>query len=202
MRKSIARLSAAGRWKAARLLGCFAAVLVASGCATLIKERTDGKWIKILPGSTLTLSRPISVPPGRSRVFFVNGRVRTSGANYRPSCALEVRRIDRDGPLTIPAGAIRITRVQNYWTEVVDRRDPAAAELRLAGGDYGYDGGGYSMIQTGFHLWLDDSANPDLMRMTCLGVLADPAESYPPTVAEINAALGKLARLDVLSTPR
>jgi hypothetical protein len=80
----------------------------------------------------------------------------------------------------------------------VDAGDAGATALRFA--DYGGDdGGGYSMIQTGFHLWLDDEADANLMRLTCLGVLADPADAYPPTLAEIQAALGELATLDVVS---
>lgn len=179
-----------------------AAALVLSGCQTLIQQSENGNWIDIAPGSTLTLHQSVQVAQDRARVFFVNGRARNSGASYRPSCALEVRRISRDGPQTIPAGMLRIKRIQNYWTEVVDVRNPDAPRLRLVsvGGD-GSDGG-YSMIQTGFHLWLDDSADQNLMRLTCLGILADPVDAYPPTLEEIRAALGKLATLTVVSAPR
>ncbi|MGB5835299.1 MAG: hypothetical protein WBG92_25390 [Thiohalocapsa sp.] len=176
-----------------------AGIAALTGCQTMIQESSNGNWIDIAPGSTLTLNQPVRVRRDRARVFFVNGRTSNSAANYRTSCALEVRRISRDGPQTIRAGTIRIKRIQNYWAEVVDIRRPDAATLRFA--DYGGDGdGGNQMIQTGFHLWLDDRADPNLMRLTCLGVLADPAEAYPPTVEEIRAALGGLATLEILST--
>jgi hypothetical protein len=140
----------------------------------------------------------VRIPQDRARVFFVNGRVRNAGASYQPTCALEVRRISRDGTQTVAAGSIRITRIQNYWTEVVDTRDPDSRVLRLA--EHGGSAGdGYSMIQTGYHLWLDDSADPNLMRLTCLGMLADPAESFPPTLEEIRHALGAIASLEVVS---
>lgn len=167
----------------------------------MIQQSDNGKWIDISAGSRLTLHQPLSIQQDRARVFFVNGRMRSNGASYRPSCALEVRRISRDGPQRIPAGQIRITRIQNYWTQVVDNQHPGGPELRLAGlGGDGGDGGD-PLIQTGFHLWLDDSAAPNLMRLTCLGILAIPAEAYPPTLDDIGTALGKLATLEVRSAP-
>jgi hypothetical protein len=181
-------------------VGVLASLLLLSGCQTIIQQSENGEWIDIAPGSTLALNRPVQIPQDRARVFFVNGRARGTGASYRPSCALEVRRISRDGPQTIPAGTLRIERIQHYWTEVVDRRDPDAPAFRLA--DMGGDGGGYSMIQTGYHLWLDDGADQNLMRLTCLGILADPVDAYPPTVEDIRAALGALATLTVVSTPQ
>ena len=164
-----------------------------AGCATLIQDADQGRWIGIEPGSALTLHRPVNLAPSRTRVFFVNGRARNSGANYRTACALEVRRIDQDGPQTIPAGRYRIDRVQNYWTEVADVLQPGSVRFRLAE----HDGGGLPMIQSGFHFWFDPADNPNLMRLTCLGALDDMPEAYPPTLQEIAAALGALATLDV-----
>lgn len=186
----------------APIAGLLMAAIALSGCQTLIQESENGAWIGIAPGSTLTLHQPIQVAQDRARVFFVNGRARNSGASYRPSCALEVRRISRNGPQTIAAGTTRIKRIQNYWTEVVDIHNPDAPAFRLAsvGGDGG--DGGYSMIQTGFHLWLDDEIQPNLMRLTCLGILGNPAEAYPPTVEEIRATLGQLATLNLVNDPR
>jgi hypothetical protein len=178
-----------------------------TGCATLIptliKDVDQGDWIGIEPGSTLTLHQPMQVAPSRTRVFFVNGRARNAGANYQTACALEVRRIDRDRPQTIPAGRYRINRVQNYWTQVVDARGPSPTPISADGtvrfrlAEYSGDDG-QPMIQSGFHFWLDDSADPNLMRLTCLGVLAEPAEAYPPTLQEIAGALGPLATLEVV----
>lgn len=40
------------------------------------------------------------------------------------------------------------------------------------------------------------------MRLTCLGILANPALAYPPTLADIRIALGRIATLDSVSRPR
>jgi len=80
------------------------------------------------------------------------------------------------------------------WTEVVAVPPDDVIRFRLA--DYRDSGDtGYSMIRTGFHFWLDHPGDPALTRMTCLGILADPADADPPSLAEIGAALGALATL-------
>jgi hypothetical protein len=57
------------------------------------------------------------------------------------------------------------------------------------------------MIRTGFHFWLDHPDDPALQRMTCLGILADPADADTPTLAEIDEALGTLATLQPAGDP-
>jgi hypothetical protein len=131
------------------------------------------------------------MPPGRTRVFFVNGRVRTSGATYDTSCALEVRRLDRERARPIAAGRFRVKHAQPYWTELAALPNPAAPRLRLAGHD---GGNGNAMIRTGYQFELRGS-DPDVRRLTCLGALADPAFADPPTLADIDQALGNLATL-------
>lgn len=168
------------------------ALALITGCQPLIKDRTGGRWVAIPPGGSLTLHQPVTMPPGRTRVFFVNGRVRTSGATYGTSCALEVRRIDRKRARQI-AGRFRITRVQPYWTQMAAVPSPGTPVFRLAGHD---GGNGNAMIRTGYQFDLQGE-DPDVRRLTCLGVLADPAFADPPTLADIDAALGTAASLSI-----
>jgi hypothetical protein len=188
------------RYRRNFFIGLLGALVFLGGCETLIQETPRGRWIEIAPGSTLRLHQPIRIPEGRARVWLVNGRLSRNSANYRTSCALEVRRLSRDGPQTIPAGAIRITRIQNYWTEVAAAIPPISGDIGFRLASYGDSGdSGYSMIRTGYHFWLDNSGNPNLRRLTCLGVLADPPEADPPSLGEIGAALGGLATIEVAS---
>ena len=175
-----------------------ALLLLMAGCQTLIQQHTNGPWVGIAPGSTLTLRDAVQVPRDRARVFFVNGRVRGFGANYAPACALEVRHIDHQAAQTIQPGSYRIVRAQNYRTEVADAANPNRIRFRLA--DHDSDGG-YAMIQTGYHLWLEGH-DRNVKRLTCLGVLNDPAEAYPPTIQEIRDALGHWATLELSATPK
>lgn len=52
------------------------------------------------------------------------------------------------------------------------------------------------MVRFGYHFWLDDGQDPNLMRLTCLGRLDDPAATRPPTLREIQAVLGEQARIE------
>lgn len=169
------------------------------GCQTLVRESVQTGWAEIPPGSTLTLNRSVSIQPGRARAFIVDRGSRSAAGGDGTSCVLEVRRIDEDEVQTVPAGEIPITRVQNY-VALVSGRLPApgldgGVRFQLAG--HG-DSGGSQMIRQGYHFWLDDSHDPNLMRMTCLGRLDDPAYTRAPTLAEIRAVLGELATLDVV----
>ncbi|EGV16505.1 hypothetical protein [Thiocapsa marina] len=167
------------------------------GCETLVRQSADSGWVGIPPGSALTLNRPVQVQPGRARVFLVD-RGSAASRESGTSCVLEVRRIDAEAIQTIPAGTVEITRVQDYIA-LVSSRVPTptldrGVRFQLAG--HG-DSGGSQMIRPGYHFWLDDSQDPNLMRMTCLGRLDDPAYTRAPTLAEIQAVLGDVATLEV-----
>jgi hypothetical protein len=174
------------------------ASLTLSACQTLVRESIPGDWIEVVPGSTLRLNQPVQIPQGQARAFFATGRSRAAGASQDASCALEVRRIDQDGIQTVAAGEIRITRVQNY-VALVSQRDPRRTQdgqVRFQLAEHA-DSGGSQMVRFGYHFWLDDTNHPNLMRLTCLGRLDDPAYTRPPTLVEIQAALGDLATLNL-----
>jgi hypothetical protein len=174
------------------LLALSAAAL-STGCVTMMQDESDGTWIRVPAGGTLTLHRDITIPIARTRVFLVNGKARRSGASYNTSCELEVRTIDRDRARSIAAASIRIDRVDPYWTEFARRADESASQLRPASQD---GGDGNQMIRSGYRFTLSGE-DPEVKRLTCLGVLDDPAFAYPPTLAEIRAALGSLATLEL-----
>jgi hypothetical protein len=182
-----------------RLTACGLMVFLLGGCQTLVRESVQTGWVEIPPGSTLTLHQSVSIQPGRARAFVVDRGSRSSGGSDGTSCVLEVRGIDEDEVQTIPAGEIPITRVQNYVALVSGRLPTPGLDggvrFRLAG--HG-DSGGSQMIRQGYHFWLDDSHDPNLMRMTCLGRLDDPASTRAPTLAEIRAVLGEVATLEVV----
>lgn len=165
-----------------------------AGCQpTEVREDAAGAWTAIPPGSTLTLNRPVQIPQDRARVFFKGGQVRPAGANLGPSCGLEVRALSRDGPQTVQAGTYRISRVENYWTQVAWQEPPGTVRLRLAAAT----DGGNPMIQEGYHLYLAGGPDSNVMRLTCLGMLDDMWRSRPITLAEIRAALGAVATLEL-----
>jgi hypothetical protein len=50
-------------------------------------------------------------------------------------------------------------------------------------------------IFLGYHFWLHSDNQPDVLRMTCRGVFAEPWEAEYPTLEEIAVALGDYAEL-------
>ena len=53
------------------------------------------------------------------------------------------------------------------------------------------------MIYEGYHLWLESSSQPNVMRLTCRGVIDIPWQARRPSIAEIRAALGEIATLSL-----
>ncbi|HYN77079.1 MAG TPA: hypothetical protein VES73_04715 [Lamprocystis sp. (in: g-proteobacteria)] len=171
-----------------------------AGCVPVeLREDAAGGWTPIPPGSTLTLNRSVQIPQDRARVFFLSGQVRPAGANNGPSCGLEVRRIAREGAQTIQPQTFKITRVQNEWTQVALLQRAAPVRFQLAQATDG-GSGGTAMIQEGYHLWLS-GADANVMRLTCLGMLDDMWRARAITVAEIRAALGSVATLEIAGKP-
>jgi hypothetical protein len=175
-------------------LAFVAAALSVAGCQqnASIREDTFGKFRQI-DSATVALKREIRVPAGRARVYLQNDkagvgdRVISGGFNsYKPHCAFEISRIDHDG-FAIRAETFVVTRIQQTMVQVVSGAPIMLASLASWNGSQSYF--------SGYHFWLTSETQPDVTRMTCYGVYAELYELDPPTLKEINAALGAVAEL-------
>lgn len=151
-----------------------------------------------LAGSELVLKQALNVAPGKARVFVqdggpaVGGRILNGGFDqYRPHCGFEIERVDHGG-FTIQPDTFRITRVQASLQPVVMRAPVQVAGLWLANG---MDGNGSSAYHEGYHFWLASERQPEVRRMSCYGVYAEPHDLKPPTLQEIREALGGIAEI-------
>ena len=178
-------------WK---LIAVAVATLMVAGCQqnASIREDTFGKYRRI-EAPRVVVKRAIPIPPGRARVYIQNteagvgnGISRGGFNSYRPHCAFEISRIDHSG-FEIRAGTFAVTRIQQTVVPVVSR-----APVIVAGFGIWSDSQAY---YSGYHFWFASDAQPEVRRMTCYGVYAEPYELYPPTLKEINAALGAVAEL-------
>lgn len=177
-----------------RVLGIIGLLPLLAACGA----RPDGPAVQ-----TLVLERPVDIPEGRARVFFQRGEQVTGVNEFEPHCGLEIRRV-HGGPRRVPAGRYPVSRVQALSTEIV----MAAPPRQVAGVGFGVGinigigsigVGQYDSppdIFEGYHFWLVDRSDVGLMRLTCLGVRAEPAEVAPPTRSEIRRALGSWMRLE------
>ncbi len=144
-------------------------------------------------GWRLVLHKPLVVAPENARVFLQDGRMLPSLAfnQYRPSCSLEVRNLSPQ-PQTIEPDTFVVNRIQPLREEVAAWRPVKLASLSLASAAVDASP---ADIFLGYHFWLSSDAQPDVLRMTCRGVFAEPWEAEYPTLEEIAHALGGYAEL-------
>ncbi|MCB1772559.1 MAG: hypothetical protein KDI88_03000 [Gammaproteobacteria bacterium] len=178
-----------------RILAAVSVATLLAGCQTTgtVQQNAGGAYVG-LQHAEVVLERDILVPAGQARVFVQGGEpvsaAGLSGAfdSYRPHCAFEIGSVDHGGR-PISAGVFKVVRVEPTIVPVV-----SAAPLQVAWSG-GFVGGGSQSYYDGYHFWLTSDTDRDVRRMTCYGVYAEPYELYPPTIGDINAALGTVARL-------
>ncbi|MCB1772560.1 MAG: hypothetical protein KDI88_03005 [Gammaproteobacteria bacterium] len=169
--------------------------LVLAGCqsSSTVRESAGGPFVG-LQNATVVLKRDIVIPPRQSRVFLQDGGLATGGAilsgsfdSYRPHCAFEIKTVDHDG-FPVNATTFAVTRVQRTTTQIVSNSRMLVAAV-------GSINGGSASYYDGYHFWLASDVEPEVRRMTCYGVFAQPFELFPPTIEEINAAIRGVAEL-------
>jgi len=171
------------------LLGCQAAGLRSSAGAPYDLD---------LVGARLLIEQPLTVPAGQARVFLQDGGVvgeRGLGRGrydlYRPHCALEIDSVDHDG-YPVPAGSFQITRVERSTVSVVRWEGLQLAASSLAFGPWT---GRSNLFHDGYHFWLAADRPTQVRRLSCYGVYARLPDLYPPTLGEINRALGAVGAI-------
>jgi len=145
-----------------------------------------------LEGASLVLNQNLEVAAGKARVFVQGGDVSFGFDSYRPHCGFEITSVQHEG-VTIEADKFAITRVQGSLQQVVAAEPVRVAALQLAGMDGGGDGP--SSLYLGYHFWLSSVGQPEVRRMSCYGIYAEPQDAEPPTLQEIQQALGSVAEI-------
>ena len=162
---------------------------------------TQNQWVKpdtasyyYLPpvGTLVELKRPLTIPPGRARVFLQGDRVGQGYDQYEPNCNFEIRTLSEQ-PQVISPESFLVTKLQRVTEEVVLLDEPMrVAGIELAGlyGDMGS-----TMITRGVHLWFGSDTQPDVMRLTCRGGFDEPWRAQPPSIDEMRMAVAAYARI-------
>lgn len=174
------------------LVGVFLA-----GCqqSSGVRDAQSGGYLP-LQNATLVLHQSVEVAAGRARVFFQDGGLAGPGGlgrgtynSYRPHCALEIDSVKHSG-FVINPGTFGISLVQRSIESVVSADEIRVAAWPALAGRYGRNS---DRFHDGYHFWLVSSDQPMVRRLTCYGVFARPSDLFPPTLDEINAALGDVA---------
>jgi hypothetical protein len=159
---------------------------------TTVREVAGKDQFTRLEGASLVLNQSLEIGAGKARVFVQNGDVSFGFDSYEPHCAFEIKSVQHDG-VAIDAGTFPITRVQGSLQQVVSAEPLQTASLQLAGMDGGGDGP--SSLYLGYHFWLSSVGQPEVRRMSCYGIYAEPQDAEPPTLQEIQQALGSVAEI-------
>lgn len=151
-----------------------------------------------LEGMQLIVERPLEIPAGQARLFFQDRGPVDPGSLargrydlYRPHCALEIDSVDHAG-FAIQPGRFLVTRVERSVVSVVLLSSPRLAALSAGWGSW------YSRsdrFHDGYHFWLHSDEQNAVRRLSCYGVYARWPDLFPPTLQEINNALGDAATL-------
>lgn len=171
------------------------AIMLLSGCqgGLGLRGTTDLASELSRQPARFFLWQEVTVPAGRARLFLQDGGVVGARNFYRPHCALEIDPIDHTG-FRVPPGVFEITRVQRSTVQIATRDAWRVADLKTASSPHE---GGVERFHDGYHFWLRSESEPAVMRLTCYGVYAVPADLRPPTLAEVNAALGEVGTIRV-----
>lgn len=150
---------------------------------------TDSPYFQPPVGSRVVVNAPIKIPAGRASVFLQEGQWSGGGFNhYEPHCRLEVKNV-QDTPQWVRPDSFSIMRVVRDEPYVIALQAPSYA---LSGdGDSGVPVDLISVVE----MKLYSMMQPEVLSLTCGGATGDPSDVVPPSIDEINAALGSMAAL-------
>lgn len=189
-----------------KLIGMLITAMLLASCQTAAYEGNESSPFYLVPaGSTLTLTRDLTVPAEQVAVFLQGGELVTSGRinQYYPHCKFELRRrLDR--AQTVQADRFEITRVAQEIGHSV-----ALDGLHLTGVSVGIgihigsrgDGDGASLQTYSTRLMLRSARQPEVLRLSC-GQAALPHEGGHVSINEMRKALGNVFMLDVAKKNR
>jgi hypothetical protein len=176
------------------LLGLLSIGLLLGGCeggGSTVREAAAADRYVNLAGGTVTLHQALPVKAGEARVFLQHGEVAGKAGFYAPQCNFEIDSVQH-GDVSIKPDVFKILRVQHVMEEVVQAHLPLkVASLTLAG----MDDAGIAQYFEGYHFWLESPKQPQVRRMSCYGVHAEPGVLQPPTLKEIRETLGNIASI-------
>jgi len=182
-----------------RQLILLSVVAFLAACQTVAYEGNENSPYYLIPtGSTLTLTRTVTIPAEQVAVYLQGGEVVPAGQinQYYPHCKFELIH-RRDTGQTVQPDDFEIIKV-------VQEIDHSAAldGLQLAqmsagiGINVGMDSGGASQQTYSTRLMLRSAKQPDVYLLTC-GQWAYPSEGQHVSIMEIRKVLGKIFTLQL-----
>lgn len=183
------------------LSGCF----VSMSNHGLGVSTSFGNWDWPVTGdSSLAINRLINIKPGNTRVFIQDGIIVSQFNHYQPNCNIEIRKKDDDNWQYIKPAVFQVTSSRQTLEEVVRLEPGHRLQVAYSGNEPDKTAGlllgvgnvdsSQSDIYHGVDFYL--AGNDDnVMRLSCRGALAAPQDALPPSLEEIQQALGDIMHL-------
>ena len=178
-----------------RLVPLFILVLL-PGCQTSYEGNEDSPFYAIPAGSSVTLTRNLTVPANQVAVFLQGGEVVPSDRvnQYYPHCKFELRR-RLDTPQTVQADSFQVTKVVQEIGHSVALEQLRLAEVSIGMGFLaGARGDGASLQTWSTRMMLSSAHQPDVFRLSC-GQAALLHEGQHVSINEMRKALGGIFAL-------
>lgn len=173
--------------------------LLLAGCQTsAYKGNENSPYYLVRAGSTLILTRGLTIPAEQVAVFLQGGEVMASDRvnQYYPHCKFELhRRLDK--PQTVQTDRFEITKVVQDIGHSVALDGPRLAGVSFGIGIHiGVNSDGASLQTYVTQLMLRSARQPDVFRISC-GQAAYPAEGKHVSINEIRKTLGGVFTLEL-----
>jgi hypothetical protein len=159
-----------------------AAVLSACGNSQVVKDE-NSQFYSVLPGSTFTLNREITIQPDNTAVYLQYGKIEpvSNVGFYKPHCKFELYKISEQARVVKPDTFV-VTKVVDQ-SEDVSTKWPTYAGLGMAYGD------GPVHLTFSTTMYLESKVQPDVFRINCKR-WDDPATGEYLSINEMRQALG------------
>lgn len=152
-------------------------------------------YFQIPAGSKLILKQTLTIPPHAARIYIQYGKIVTPQQveNFYAHCWFLSWYV-RDTQQIIKPGTFIISHSLKYEEQVSLHQDHLYAMNRFSIGMYD-DGGPMALVySTVMHIHSDKQ--PDIRRFGC-GYWENPGDAQHLTVAEMQKALGNIARIEI-----
>lgn len=188
-----------------KLLFAVAAALVAGCQSTAYQGNENSPFYVVPPGSRLSLTQPVVIPPDRASIYIQNGQVmpNTEVQHYAPFCKLELYSLSPNAR-TVQPSELQITKtVQEETHGAYTSNEPLRyAQLgRFSVAQIGGDGGAPPLQSFSTRMQLRSEKQPDVFRMTC-AQWGYPGQDRHVTISEIRRTLDPLLTLTLPNESR
>jgi hypothetical protein len=150
--------------------------------------------------SKVRVNELITVPLGKTRVFFQDGKIVSQFNHYKPNCNIEVRLREDKNLQSIKPAEFQIVSIKQSYEQVVNfnrLQKIKLAQVNISGHRdvVSFFDDNYYDVYRGYHFYLS-GVDANVYRLSCRSVYAPAFEAGLPTFDEMKQSLGDIINLN------